>query len=39
MDKVFNEYRSKSPIGLMLHVVQYSTQNKIYMSMSIARKA
>ena len=27
--------RSKSPTGLMLHVVQYSTQNKISMPMSI----
>ena len=26
--------RSKSPTGLMLHVVQYPTQNKISMSMS-----
>ena len=26
--------RSKSSTGLMLHVVQYSTQNKISMSMS-----
>ena len=26
--------RSKSPTGLMLYVVQYSTQNKISMSMS-----
>ena len=25
--------RSKSPTGLMLHVVQYSAQNKISMSM------
>ena len=25
--------RSKSPTGLMLHVVHYSTQNKISMSM------
>ena len=27
--------RSKSPTGLMLHVVQYSTQNKISMSMFV----
>ena len=27
--------RGKSPTGLMLHVVQYSTQNKISMSMSM----
>ena len=26
--------QSKSPTGLMLHVVQYSAQNKISMSMS-----
>ena len=28
--------RSKSPTGLMLHVVQYSTQNKISMSMDMS---
>ena len=29
--------RSKSPAGLMLHVVQYSTQNKISMSSPLLR--
>ena len=31
--------RSKSPTGLMLHVVQYSTQNQIYMSMAFRWRA
>ena len=30
--------RNKSPTGLMLHVCEYSTKNKISMSMSTAQK-
>ena len=29
--------RNKSPTGLMLHVCEYSTKNKISMSMSMCR--
>ena len=32
---VYSCLRSKSPTGLILHVVQYSTQNKISMSTAI----